>query len=393
MDDQPATEMTDMDPRQREKEFLATCHQEYPIPMNNIFQEIKDIAKIGEGIFGEVYQGNVPLLGEGGHGDTCNVASVVFKIVPIEGEEFVNGERQKKFEEVAPEVVITEKLGKLGENMSEPNVTGGYAKMYYSYLACGEYPANLVTAWNKWHEVNDSDNDAPMFSVDQKFVVFLFEHGGEDAGCYQFKDAKQTFFMIMQIIHMLAVAEIALEFEHRDLHGNNILIKKTHQDFSTFKVNGKVMNVPTCGIIPTIIDFTFSRIKDPGTNAEIFLDMADDEEMFMSTGNYQFDIYRMMRDANRNRWGPFNPKSNIMWLHYLVDKLLSKKHWTETATFDHRVFLGQMHHLKSRLLSFTSCHDFVCSPLLGKYLTMPDPKEYEAASRGRRISVKRDVKK
>lgn len=64
--------------------------------------------------------------------------------------------------------------------------------------------------------------------------------------------------------------------------GNNILIKKTHQDFSTFKVNGKVMNVPTCGIIPTIIDFTFSRIKDPGTNAEIFLDMADDEEMFMS---------------------------------------------------------------------------------------------------------------
>ncbi len=77
------------------------------------------------------------------------------------------------------------------------------------------------------------------------------------------------------------------------------MIKPTSDEFKEYTMDGKTMRVPTFGITPTIIDFTLSRMKDPKSNVEIFLDMALDEEMFMSKGDYQFDIYRMMRDANR----------------------------------------------------------------------------------------------
>lgn len=69
-------------------------------------------------------------------------------------------------------------------------------RSHYAYLL---FYIKFCNVYRHDFSYSDSDNDAPMFSVDQKFVVFLFEHGGEDAGCYQFKDAKQTFFMIMQV--------------------------------------------------------------------------------------------------------------------------------------------------------------------------------------------------
>jgi len=49
--------------------------------------------KIGEGVYGEVF------LSEGQE-------KSVLKIIPIEGEVLVNGEPQKKFEEILSEVVI-----------------------------------------------------------------------------------------------------------------------------------------------------------------------------------------------------------------------------------------------------------------------------------------------
>jgi hypothetical protein len=34
----------------------------------------------------------------------------------------------------------------------------------------------------------------------------------------------------------------------------------------------------------------------------IFLDLSDDEELFQGSGDYQFDIYRIMRDKNAGNW-------------------------------------------------------------------------------------------
>ena len=66
--------------------------------------------------------------------------------------------------------------------------------------------------------------------------------------------------MMWQVAHALAVAENALEFEHRDLHWGNVLVKATESKEVSFMVNGVLLNVPTRGVKVTIIDYTLSRL-------------------------------------------------------------------------------------------------------------------------------------
>lgn len=61
----------------------------------NLFRALQHCHKIGEGVYGEVF------LLRNQHGGTS-----VMKIIPIEGNLIVNGDRQKKFEEILTEIVI-----------------------------------------------------------------------------------------------------------------------------------------------------------------------------------------------------------------------------------------------------------------------------------------------
>ena len=46
-------------------------------------------------------------------------------------------------------------------------------------------------------------------------------------------------------------------------------------------------------------------------------------------GDYQFDIYRQMRaivsDESGTAWAEYRPATNVLWLHYLANKLLYAK--------------------------------------------------------------------
>lgn len=92
----------------------------------------------------------------------------------------------------------------------------------------------------------------------------------------------------------LAVAERKFEFEHRDLHWGNILIAPTTDKFTEFRFDGKLVKLLTHGVKVTIIDYSLSRMVYDG--AVLFDNLARDEELFQSSGDYQFDIYRLMRD-------------------------------------------------------------------------------------------------
>ncbi len=58
---------------------------------------LSGIRKIGEGTFGEAYKGN----------------GLVFKIVPMEGSTLVNGEVQKRADEILAEVLVALRLNGL----------------------------------------------------------------------------------------------------------------------------------------------------------------------------------------------------------------------------------------------------------------------------------------
>lgn len=70
--------------------------------------------------------------------------------------------------------------------------------------------------------------------------------------------------MFEQVTFSLAVAEEALQFEHRDLHWGNVLVKKTDVKVVDYVVLGQSFQVESHGVQVSIIDFTLSRL-DKGT--------------------------------------------------------------------------------------------------------------------------------
>lgn len=73
----------------------------------------------------------------------------------------------------------------------------------------------------------------------------------------------------------------------------NILLEETHEEFITYKLKGKDLSVASKGIRITIIDYTLSRIS-VGKCCH-YNDLSTDEELFEATGDYQYEIYRLMR--------------------------------------------------------------------------------------------------
>ena len=127
----------------------------------------------------------------------------------------------------------------------------------------------------------------------------------------------------------------------------------------------------------TIIDFTLSRMESDVSGQTHYIPLSD-EAYFNGEGDYQFDIYRMMRDEIKEDWKSYQPKTNVMvswpyhyfigmsnsrnlqgfylnlillkqWLHYLTEKLIhgkiaptprskvDKEHLAELKAFSGRI--------------------------------------------------------
>lgn len=78
---------------------------------------------------------------------------------------------------------------------------------------------------------------------------------------FEFSALSEAWSVLHQTALGLAVAENALEFEHRDLHWGNVLISWTDEEFLESCLMGEKKVVPTRGVSVSLIDFTLSRLK------------------------------------------------------------------------------------------------------------------------------------
>lgn len=330
------------------EKVYGECQQVGPISFEECIppEKMQKCEKIGEGVFGEVFRTD----GERG--------TVALKIIPIEGSDKVNGEPQKTFSEILPEIIISKELSLLAEE--KDNQTSGFISLYSVHCVQGAYPECLLKAWDEYNRLRESENDRPdFFGNQQLFMILEFEFGGTDLENMrnrQLNSVAMTKSILSQITASLAVAEEALHFEHRDLHWGNVLVKKTHLKELNFMLNGETHSVTTQGILVNIIDYTFSRLEKDGLT--VYCDLSSDEEVFQGRGDYQFDIYRQMREENANNWADYFPHSNILWLHYLADKLLKamtyKKKPTTSST---RQAQKQLELFLNEVLGFKSARD------------------------------------
>uniref|UniRef100_A0A8C5S3P9 Serine/threonine-protein kinase haspin n=1 Tax=Laticauda laticaudata TaxID=8630 RepID=A0A8C5S3P9_LATLA len=314
------------------------CQQEGPVSFEEWISQEKmpKCEKIGEGVFGEVFK------------TETERGTVALKIIPIEGSERVNGEPQKTFTEILPEIIISKELSLLADEAV--NRTSGFIRLYSVHCVQGTYPEHLLNAWDEYHRLKQSENNRPDFFSDQQlFMVLQFEFGGTDLENMRnrhLSSVTSAKSILHQVTASLAVAEEALRFEHRDLHWGNVLVRKTSLKEVAVTLNGEVHVLPTQGILVNIIDYTFSRLERDGLT--VFCDLSTDEEVFQGGGDYQFDIYRQMREENANNWADYFPHSNILWLHYLADKLLKEVTYKKKATS------SSLKHVQKQLRMFSA---------------------------------------
>lgn len=88
-------------------------------------------------------------------------------------------------------------------------------------------------------------------------------------------------------------------------------------------------------------------------------DLSHDEELFVASGDYQFDIYRFMRNRLDNCWERYEPYTNILWLHYVIDKMINGARYKSSKTKKHRAAIDHLMQLRDDLLNYRSAANFV----------------------------------
>ncbi|XP_032576137.1 putative serine/threonine-protein kinase haspin homolog isoform X7 [Drosophila sechellia] len=220
-------------------------------------------------------------------------------------------------------------------------------------LVKGRYPPHFINLWEKYDNEKGSENDHPeLFGDNQLFAVLELKFAGSDMANFEFLNSEQSYYALKQIILALAVGEEEYQFEHRDLHLGNILIEYTNKKHVICTFKNSKLTVLSKGVNVTIIDYTLSRITI--NDCCYFNDLSRDEELFQATGDYQYDVYRMMRNEVKNNWSSFSPKTNIIWLSYVIVKVLDSVKYKSINTKVHRMYINKIKELQNIIMTFES---------------------------------------
>lgn len=312
--------------------------------------DVASLPNMNELLGRHVNLNKVKKIGEGTFGEAFKAGNVVLKIVPMEGSVPVNGEPQKKADEILAEVAVTLTLSGLRDNGRNKdnvavdgeagqekynvvesadrraNVTDGFVETYGVGICRGTYAEALRKEWHSWDKSNGSENDpVDIFQENQLFVVFVVADGGIDLEHFVPRSFEEVRSILMQVCMTLAIAEEACEFEHRDLHWGNLLISRDGTESVPYRLRDVDIAVHTAGVKVTLIDFTLSRVVT--AEGEIaHCDLESDPEIFNGPkGDVQAETYRRMRKIVNKEWARHVPATNTLWLHYLADIMMSHK--------------------------------------------------------------------
>ncbi|KAF8499991.1 hypothetical protein JB92DRAFT_3124741 [Gautieria morchelliformis] len=260
-------------------------------------------------------------IGDASFSEVFAIGNVVLKIIPLRDEACAASQHNDD--------VDMPQESDAKDVLQEARMT--YTK---TYVVVGKYPPSLLSLWDQFNEVKSSENVRPdNFPSTQAYALLVLPHGGPDLEAYNFpiKTAKT-----------LTTAEDMVLFEHRDLHWGQILVKGASPvrkknlrnpgrctTLNADGANGVVgisMDHPSHGVTATIIDLGLARMEARDGSASVVHWTPFDELIFEGEGEYQFDVYRMMRHVlGHDAWDQYRPLTNVMWLHYLALKLLRSK--------------------------------------------------------------------
>ncbi|KFD73250.1 hypothetical protein M514_14590, partial [Trichuris suis] len=185
----------------------------------------------------------------------------------------------------------------------------------------GKYPRELLESWDNYALNGFGGHDRPdSYTEDQHYVVLFVEYAGDRCVTLQqfyLQTAKQPISVLRQVAVTLCILEKKYKFEHRDLHLGNILVRRAKTRSLNYIIDGQPFTIKLKGVRCFLMDFTLSRIE-MGDKVH-FINLSSISRMFSGEGDDHFDVYRSMRDVVGTSWANFNPKTNVLWLEYLID--------------------------------------------------------------------------
>jgi len=137
----------------------------------------------------------------------------------------------------------------------------------------------------------------------------------------------------------------------------NILIQKTDNDAFYEHADSVEPEFLFEGLRLSIIDYSLSRMKSAGSVT--FLDLNAIEWLFEGDSNSdpQYQVYKDMKyNMNNQSWDKFNPQSNILWIQFVLDRLLSGIKRPSPLAKDFGLYM-QLSELKERLQIYQSVND------------------------------------
>ncbi|KAI8919754.1 hypothetical protein BC831DRAFT_480246 [Entophlyctis helioformis] len=338
--------------------LLRLCGQTEPLSMPDVNFGGDLVEKIGEATYSDVYASwrmvDEARTQKHGLGSPSRQLMAV-KVIPV-GK--TGDTDQLSLESVALEVSVTQAVRHIQQHMApldqahntetqhEPTTHANLVELERVMVCHGPYSPQLMVLWDEYDERKGSENIPPTdYDDEQLYVIMVLRHGGQDLEHTRLVSLlSRAQSVLLQVIMTLAQAEQQMRFEHRDLHWGNVLVEACDDEaWITYDigVDGdgdgdgdrgrahelRTVAVQTHGVRATIIDLTLSRMEQADGQL-LYMDLEQDPELFVGKGqgqkggDMQFDVYRQMREVVDKDWRRYEPRTNVLWLHYLAHKLV-----------------------------------------------------------------------
>ncbi|EMC93871.1 hypothetical protein BAUCODRAFT_212712 [Baudoinia panamericana UAMH 10762] len=323
------------------------------------------IAKIAEASFGEVYRLSLihRLPGLDGHNES------VFKMIalqppvatlPTTGRQHTVALKKmlsmSRPDDVANEVKLLQRMSSIP----------GFTLFRDVRVLQGRPPKRFIEAFKAFNvEQKARHKDRSIFpdpgkrssySDKQLWAVIEMQDAGSDLERFIESGECHSVFAVWdvfwQVVLSLAKGEEAAEFEHRDLHLGNICVRLKAGASCPQEANGIDVKrkLGFTDLETTIIDYTISRclLSAQSDKAVAYQDLALDRHLFAgdAEADYQYAMYRHMRSAvyandpmasitkertamaaESGTWQQYHPITNLVWLHFILYKLLEQLDW------------------------------------------------------------------
>jgi serine/threonine-protein kinase haspin len=309
-----------------------------------------NIVKIAEASYGEVYR----LCLKHTHPKFTTSDESVLKILPLKPPP--TSTRKKTAAQLNRELQMSEVQNVASEVqlLQRMSPIPGFTNFRGVLVLHGRPSKVFADAWKTFNKAQPKGEKSVFpdpskkssYREDQLWAVIEMQDAGSDLEHVRLDTVWEVWDVFWGVALALGKGEEEARFEHRDLHLGNICVRSSRKNEKVEEMtvrNIKRKKMGFTGLETTIIDYTLSRAEIGSEEQVAYLDLEQQEDLFEQDASqeYQYEIYRRMRsavyhgkpteqyehlehtsNASRSAWKDFHPLTSLVWLHFVLHKLL-----------------------------------------------------------------------